>query len=194
MRRSLRSSAQALLVLVVAGTACEVSSEGPRDRPAADAAVMAHDESESIAHGMRQSVTTVLQSGAQAVTGMPALYTPDAVLSDESETTYAGREQIARAFSQGLPPGATIDIRATSRPVGSGDLVVDMGTYRVTMPNPQGGPDIAMNGRYLVVLQRTEDDSWKIVRQITDVVGTGGALVDGPPAPVDSVAADSAAP
>ena len=187
-------AAGALTLVFVAVTACEVSSEGPRDREDADTAVategthamMATDEAESIARGVRQRVTAILQSGAQAASDMPAVYTRDAVLSDESETTYAGNTQIARAFAQGMPPGATIDIRSTGA-LGSGDLVVDMGNYTVRMPNPQGGAPVSMNGRYLVVLQRMSDGSWKIVRQVTDVVGIGGAIPGGPP--VDTSAA-----
>jgi ketosteroid isomerase-like protein len=122
---------------------------------------------------------------------MPALYTPDAVLSDESEMTHAGQAAIARAFAQGTPPGSTIDIRSSGA-IGSGDLIVDMGNYTFRMPNPQGGPAVSMNGRYLVVLQRLDDGSWKIARQMTDVVGIGGAMPAGPP--TDSAAAGAGAP
>ena len=176
-------------VLLVAG-ACEVSSEGPRDRDDAEGttAMMPATEADSIASAVRRHVTTILASGAQAATTMPAVYTADAVLSDESEATHAGQAAIARAFAQGIPPGATIDIRSTSV-IGSGDLVVDMGTYTFTMPNPQGGAAMPMNGRYLVVLQRMTDGSWKIARQLTDVVGIGGAMPGGPP----PAAGDSAA-
>lgn len=191
-----------LLPLLVAVAACEVSSEGPRDddeaadtaaMPAGTESMMANDEAESIARGVRQRVTAILQSGTQAATDMPSVYSVDAVLSDESETTWAGNAQIARAFAQGMPPGASIDIRSTGAR-GSGDLVVDMGTYTVNMPNPQGGSPIAMHGRYLVVLQRMSDGSWKIVRQLTDATGIGGALPAGPPQPSPAPFTTSPAP
>lgn len=187
MRGSSMRSTLLWLATIGAVAACEVSSQGPRDRPEGTTAMMANDEAESIARGVRQSVTLVLQSGERAATDMPGLYTPDAVLSDESEVTHAGNPQIARSFAQGMPPGATIDIRSTGA-IGSGDLVVDMGNYTLTMPNPQGGAPMTMNGRYLVALQRMSDGSWKIVRQLTDAVGIGGALPAGPPQPADSAA------
>ena len=186
--RPIRTRAVLLsLALVVAVTACEVSSEGPRDRPEGTHAMMPASEVDSIARSVREAAAAALASGPQAATTMPELYTPDAVLSDESEVTHAGHAQIARAFAQGTPPGATIDIRSSGA-IGSGDLVVDMGNYRFSMPNPQGGAAITMNGRYLVVLQRMNDDSWKIVRQLTDVVGIGGAMPSGPPPASDSAA------
>jgi ketosteroid isomerase-like protein len=144
-------------------------------------------EADSIARTFGDGVRQVFTTGAAAATGLPAMYTPDAQLFDETETTYTGHDAIARGFSQGMPPGATLDIRSTGA-VGSGDLVVDMGSYTFSVPNPQGGAPIQMQGRYMVALQRTEDGSWKIVRQIGDAIGIGGAAPTGPPPP----AADTA--
>ena len=179
----------ALCGLVVVGTGCEVSSHGPRDRVKVEAGsdVMATAVADSIARTMASAVTAAIADGQQAASTLPALFAPDAVLSDETEQTYSGHAAIRRAFSQGMPPGASIDIRSQSV-IGSGDLVVDMGTYTVRMPSPQGGTPTSMNGRYLVALQRMDDDSWKIVRQLTDAVGTGGALPDGSAAPADTAA------
>ena len=183
MRRSRSGAGWTVLLLVVAGAACEVSSSGPRDRPQGTDGMMANDEAESISRHMREQVTALVQSGAAAATGLPALYAPDAVLSDETETTHSGNARIARAYAHAMPPGASIDIRSEGV-IGSGDLVVDMGHYTFSMPGPQGTPT-RVNGRYLVVLQRMADDSWKIVRELTDAVGMGGALPPGPP-PADT--------
>ncbi len=190
--RPLRSRAALLSLSLAAGVlaGCEVSSEGPRDRP--DETMMPAPEADSIARGMAQAVTDAIASGRQAATDLPALYAPDAVLSDESEQSYAGQGAITRAFAQGIPAGASIDIRSESV-IGSGDLVVDMGHYTFSMPNPQGGARMDMRGRYLVVLQRMDDGSWKIARQLTDAVGMGGAITGGPPASSDTVARDTTA-
>ena len=187
--RPIRTRAALLsLCLLAASAACEVSSEGPRDRAQAAGDMLPNEEIDSIARAMRDSVTTIIATGAQAATLMPALYTPDAVFSDESEQTHAGHDAIARAFAQGVPPGSSIDIRSQSV-IGSGDLVVDMGSYTFRMPGAQGTP-VEMRGRYLVALQRMDDGSWKIVRQLTDAVGMGGAIAPTPP----PAAADTATP
>lgn len=156
--------------------ACEVSAGDPDDADAVAGtrAMLPSAEADAAAQAVRDRVIQVFRTGAAAATGMPEVYTPDAVLSDEMEQTYSGQAAIRTAFSQGVPPGSLLDIRSFGA-IGSGDLVVDMGTYTFTMPQPGGAPE-QMNGRYLVALQRLDDGNWKIVRQITDMVGAGGAM------------------
>lgn len=195
MRRSRSRAGWSLLVLAAAGAGCEVSSHGPRDREKVEGArsMMVAAEADSVARDMASAVAAAIASGPQAATTMPELFAPDAVFSDVTERSYAGQAAIRAAYAQGLPAGASIDIRSQSV-MGSGDLVVDMGRYTVNVPNPQGGAATSINGRYLVVLQRMDDGSWKIARQLTDAVGIGGALPDGPRVPGDtSRAGDSAA-
>ena len=181
MRRFPSGARWSLLALVVA-TGCEVSSHGPRDREKVRGTteMMAAGEADSIAGMVREAVMATFGTGPQAASGMPALYTQDAVLSDVTEQTHSGNAAIARWFAQGMPPGASISIRSTGA-TGSGDLVVDMGTYTFSAPDPRGGPPMEMRGRYMIAIQQMSDGSWKIVRQIDDAMGIGGAVSAGPP-------------
>ena len=181
MRRNATRAAVLCLVSILAGVACEVSSDGPRDRPEGTQTMMPSGEADSIARALGQTVQTIFTHGAAAGTELAATYAPDARLSDVTETTSSGHDAIARSFAQGMPPGASIDIRSSGA-IGSGDLVVDMGTYTFSMPNPEGGAPMQMRGRYMIALQRMSDGSWKIVRQIDDAVGIGGAVTGGAPA------------
>ena len=71
-----------LLVVVVA--ACEVSAQRPNERaePAGTRAMMPSSQADSIAGAIRDATTAAFATGAAAATGIPALYAPDAVLSD----------------------------------------------------------------------------------------------------------------
>ena len=77
-----------------------------------------------------------------------------------------------------MPPGTSIDIRSIGA-IGSGDLVVDMGTYTFSMSDSAGGSAQQMHGRYLIVIQRMDDGSWKIVRQVENPIGTPPELAHG---------------
>ena len=174
MRCSAHRFSWCLLILTVAVTGCEVSSHGPRDREKNESpgAMMPAARADSIARLIRDATTAAFATGPGAATGIPALYAPDAVLSDASNETHAGHAAITRAYTEGMPPGASIEI-ASAGAIGSGDLVVDMGTYTFRMPNPAGGPPIEVPGRYLGAIQRMDDGSWKVVRMVENPIGPG---------------------
>ena len=180
MGRSFPGTRWIPVLLIVAVAGCEVSSEGPDDRaePEGTRAMMPSAQADSIAREMRDATTAAFATGAGAATGIPALYAPDAVLSDGMNVMHAGHEAIARAYAQGMPAGASIDIRSMGA-IGSGDLIVDMGTYTFRMPDPAGGPLLEMPGRYLIAMQRMDDGSWKIVRQVENPTGTAPASAHG---------------
>ena len=177
-----------VLPLLVAVASCEVSSHGPRDdkKVVGTPEMMPAGQADSIARLVRDATTAAFASGAAAATAIPATYAQDAVLSDGMNQTHAGHAAIARVYAQGMPPGASIDIRSSGA-IGSGDLVVDMGTYTVRIPNPTGGAT-EIPGRYLIAIQRMDDDSWKIVRQIENPIGPAPSPSSAP-APADSAAA-----
>ena len=180
MRGSATRGAVLFLAAILAAAGCEVSSDGPRDRPEGTQTMMPSGEADSIARALREVVQAAFTRGAGAGPALAATYAPDARLSDVNEVTISGHEAIAQSFAQGMPPGASIDIRSSGA-IGSGDLVVDMGTYTFSMPNPEGGIPVKMRGRYMIALQRMSDGSWKVVRQIDDAVGNSGAAGAPPP-------------
>lgn len=158
-----------ILTLLFAALGCEVSSEGPRDREAEGTkAMMPASEVDSIARRMRTEFAEWFATGGEPSTMVSSMYAPDAIFSDELGRTHAGRAALGRAFSR-MAPGSSIETRSLGA-VGSGDLLVDLGTYEVTFPLANGERATA-NGRYMLAFQRMDDGSWKVVRQLT----TGGA-------------------
>lgn len=182
MRPAFPRSRWPILLVLIAGAGCEVSSHGPRDREkvAGTRAMMPAAEVDSIARRMRIEFAEWFAAGGEASTMVRAMYAPDAIFSDELGTTHSGRAALEHAFSQ-MAPGSQIEIRSFGA-LGSGDLLVDLGTYEVSFPVPNGERASA-NGRYMIAYQRMEDGTWKVVRQLTTA-----------DAPADSTAAaDSAA-
>ena len=154
-----------ILSLLAATAACEVSADGPRDREAAGTrAMMPASEVDSIARTLRTGFTEWFERGGEPSAMIPAMYATDAILSDEYGRTHSGRAAIEASF-QPMAPGTQIDFRSFGA-VGSGDLIVDIGSYelRYTMPDGQRG---TATGRYMTAHQRMEDGSWKLVRQLT---------------------------
>ena len=192
MRRALPGSRWLVLPLLAAAAACEVSSEGPRDREAAGtSAMMASGAVDSIARTVRTDFTEWFERGGAASTMIPAKYAPDAIFSDEMGRTHSGRAALEASFEQ-MAPGSQIEIRSFGA-VGSGDLLVDIGSYEVrsTLPNGQRGTS---HGRYMIAYQRMDDGSWKVVRQLTtsDAPPPGGVAADDSTANRAFTTADSA--
>ena len=164
MRRLPTRAAWLVLPLLVATASCEVSSHGPPDREKVESTpeMMPANEVDSIAREVRATFIERFGRGG-ADTTLAAMYAPDAIFSDETGTTHNGA-QIRNAFAS-MPPGTRLELTSFG-PVGSGDLNVDIGTYVVSFTTP-GGQQIRAPGRYMIALQRMNDDSWRVVRQIS---------------------------
>ena len=163
-----------LLALVVF-SACELSSGGDDDVAEGTREMMTPEEVDAAVNQVRPQYIQTFSSGARAATGLPALYTPDAVYSDPEEATHSGQAAIREAFADGLPAGATLRVSSFGA-VGSGDLVVDMGRFTVELPQPNGQA-MEQNGRYMIAIQRLDDGSWKIVRHLSALMGPGATAV-----------------
>lgn len=94
-----------------------------------------------------------------------ALYADDATVVTAAGEVVRGREAIERMWAEGF--GGVDDTRVTPSRTGvSGDLAFDAGEFRQTVH--EGVPAPA-RGRYIVVLRRQEDGSWRIVEHISAV-------------------------
>lgn len=162
------------LLAIVVFSACELSSGGDDDM-AGTRRMMSPEEVDAAINQVRPQYIQTFASGARAATGLPALYTPDAVYSDPKEQTHAGQAAIRDAFAEGIPAGATLRVSSFGA-VGSGDLVVDMGRFTVELPQPSGQP-MQQNGRYMLAIQRMDDGSWKVVRHLSALMGPGATAV-----------------
>jgi len=98
--------------------------------------------------------------------GVAALYTEDAIDMPANEPTVSGRTAIReRTAAQFGMAKATATVTADETQL-MGDWAFDRGTYSVTMTPTAGGDSMTVEGRYVVILRRQADGSWKLVRGI----------------------------
>jgi uncharacterized protein (TIGR02246 family) len=103
-----------------------------------------------------------------------ALWTEDGVQMPPDEAAVVGKDRI-RARNRAVLDRFTFDIGITNEEVHSaGDLAFARGTYQATLTPKQGGAQIPINGKYMTILARQPDGSWKIHRDIFNSNGPAG--------------------
>jgi len=95
-----------------------------------------------------------------------SLWTEDGVRMPPNEPTIIGKDQIRvgmkRVFDQ-----FTFDMDITNEEVGvAGDWAFSRGIYTFAQTPKEGGPPVFFDGKYMTILQRQADGSWKIHRDI----------------------------
>jgi uncharacterized protein (TIGR02246 family) len=95
-----------------------------------------------------------------------ALWTEDGVQMPPDEPAVVGKELI-RARNQRVADQFTFDIGITNAEVRTaGDWAYARGTYRASLTPKQGGKPMPIDGKYMTILARQADGSWKIHRDI----------------------------
>lgn len=95
-----------------------------------------------------------------------SLWTEDGVQMRPDESPVVGKEQI-RVRNQRFLDLFTVDIGITNEEVGAaGDWAYARGVYKATLTPKQGGDPILIDGKYMTILMRQSDGSWKIHRDI----------------------------
>jgi uncharacterized protein (TIGR02246 family) len=149
-------------MVAVALTGCtppEPKKEAPLVDPssaaAADPTVIDKTRSEFIAAFNAADVTKLVE-----------VYAPDAVLMPSHQPVISGRaaiEDYDKKFFE------TYTAKLTIMPVETkvfGDRGLDRGTYTIELTPKAGGPTVKDEGKYLVLLQRQADGSWKLTHDI----------------------------
>jgi uncharacterized protein (TIGR02246 family) len=147
-----RVSVVAALLLLAA---CAPKETAPAHDAAADKAAV---------DKLRSDYQTALNAGNWA--GMKALYDADAMVMQNGQPTAKGLDAID-AMNNAMATqmtGMNINIKPEKTEI-SGDLAYDRGTYTMKM-TPKGGVEMTEEGRYVVVLKRQADGSFKIVEEI----------------------------
>lgn len=102
--------------------------------------------------------------------GLAALYASDAVVMPPYAPAVAGPAAIQARLEEQMAQATTTFTVAGTETIISGDWAVDRGTYQArSTPMMDGAESMIENGKYLVVLQRQADGSWKIAREISNV-------------------------
>ncbi len=95
-----------------------------------------------------------------------ALWTDDGIQMPPGEAAVAGKERI-RTRNGGFLDQFKFDMGITNEEVRvAGDWAFARGTYKASLIPKQGGAPVPINGKYMTILARQGDGSWKIHRDI----------------------------
>ena len=93
-----------------------------------------------------------------------SLWTDDGVQMPPEAPANVGKEKIRAANKETLDHFA-FDMRITNEEIQvAGGWAFSRGTYTATMTPKNGGKDIPIDGKYMTILKRQTDGSWKIHR------------------------------
>ena len=91
-----------------------------------------------------------------------AFYADDAVVMPQDHPPVVGKGQIADFWGGMFGTGLRRAVLETQRVESSGDLACEIGAYTLTLAS--GGTDpVEAKGKYLVVLTKQADGSWKAI-------------------------------
>lgn len=95
-----------------------------------------------------------------------ALWTEDGVQMPPDEPAVIGKDRI-RARNKAVLDQFSFDIDTHNEEAGmAGDWAFARGTYKATLKPKRGGDPIPIDGKYMSILSRQPDGSWKIHRDI----------------------------
>jgi uncharacterized protein (TIGR02246 family) len=140
-------------------SACRPKAGASRD-PDVPGAISAADEAKI------RSADSAFMAAANAgdVNGILAVYASDAALLAPNLPPQKGHDAI-KAFWAGLLEAYTVKFDVGSDAIeGRGDLAYSQGHYRFTaVPKAKGAPGTADEGKFIEILKKQPDGSWKYV-------------------------------
>ncbi len=130
------------------------SKQEPRDQKAVTAAI----------NGVWSRYTSSLNSGD--IDGWMSLWVDSGVQMPPNEPPVIGKEAI-RARNKGVLDRFAFSMTITNHEVGvGGDWAFARGTFAATLTPKAGGAAVSIDGKYMTILARQPDGSWKIHRDI----------------------------
>jgi len=96
-----------------------------------------------------------------------SFFADDAVMLPPNAPIMTGKDAIGKLWSEMFAtPGFTLSLQPTKTEVSrAGDLAYILGTYKVTMNDPEGNP-VTDRGKYVTVWKKQPDGTWKVVADI----------------------------
>jgi uncharacterized protein (TIGR02246 family) len=156
----LRSFVLFCMVVLGAGTACKPQAGRDADAREAVPSLSAADQA-----GIR-SADSAFMAAANAgdADKIAEVYAEDGSVLAPNLPPQKGRDAV-RAFWGGFLDAYTVRFELASDTIeGRGDLAYNQGRYRFTaVPKAKGVPGIADEGKFLEILKKQPDGSWKYV-------------------------------
>lgn len=110
---------------------------------------------------------------------LAGLYTQDAVAMYNEEPSVNGRAAI-QAYYEAMFAEVTIDGGLTSEVMDvDGDLAFDSGTFSATITPKAGGDPTQRMVRYVVIVRRDTDGSWRLARTISNLQEPADTMMPG---------------
>ena len=159
----MRRSSTALSALAfIAVAACTPAGGGGKPDSATTAADL-----QAIAK-VRDSFAAAFKAGDVAT--LTALYVNDGLTQPDNQPTGTGPAGIAASFKRFLDQFNMMAFTLTPvKTEASGDLAYDIGTYTFTATMKPKGDTAKAEGRYVVVLRKGADGTWKAVADMDNI-------------------------
>ena len=103
---------------------------------------------------------------ASDAAGLASLYANDAVLMPPNEAAVTGKQAIESWFQNTFDQFTTEFTVASEELEVVGDWAFDWGAYMTALTPRAGGEPTEDRGKYIVILRKQVDGSWRIVRDI----------------------------
>lgn len=158
----MRRASVLLLPLVLVLNACAQPAPPAASEAAADTAA------DTAAIGqVRSEYQAAVNAGDAA--RIAAVYTADGITMPNHRALVSGRDAI-QTYQQELMNTATASLTLTAAETRvMGDWAYDRGSYQLTLtPKAAGAAPVTDDGKYLVLLQKQSDGSWKLTRGISN--------------------------
>ena len=152
--------ASILLLSLGLTVACGPAPEQPE--PAAEAAQQAEDVAALDAHV--EAFEAAANAGDAAA--LAALHTDDAIRMPPNEPSVIGKEAITAWFQTRFEQFTQKLTLSSEEGEVAGDWAFRRGTYTSAATPKAGGEPIQDDGKYLVIMQKQPDGSWKTFRAI----------------------------
>ena len=154
------------LVLVGLATGISACRSGPSSAPDAASTPAGLTAKDSAGITATDSAFQAAANSGEAA-AVAAVYSTDASLLPPNLPVQRGRTAI-KGFWGGLLDAYTVTFEITPDVIeGRGDLAYNMGHYRFTaVPKSKSQPGIADEGKFVEILRRQSDGSWKYVVDI----------------------------
>ncbi len=160
----LTSGAAALAVSLLLA-ACTQAPPAPQQDSAEDLAAIAK---------VRDAYAAAMAAGDAAA--FANLYTEDGVSQTNQMATQTGRAAVVEGQKAAFEQVSFSDMEITPEETHTvGSIGYERGRYKMTVTPKAGGPPTPQQGRYMLVLKKGEDGTWRVARDMDNV--------DSPPAP-----------